>query len=187
MQQPRDRGTDPAPSPVMRATLPLTELGPPTLPPRHVPVQRWRSTSCRACFGGGGSSHRAQRCAAISHWTADRRANIKRFRVRRAAEAQITCARPCLRSARSPERTSTEPDPLGRSAAAGQDAPTDETARAGRADPPERPGGGGAASDFCHCWHSLVVNEVSVGSICTICGFFVIALSTMSSPLTRFQ
>jgi len=39
----------------------------------------------------------------------------------------------------------------------------------------------------CHGWQSLVVNVVSVGSICTTCGFLVIALSTTPSPLDRFQ
>jgi hypothetical protein len=39
----------------------------------------------------------------------------------------------------------------------------------------------------CHGWQSLVVNVVSVGSISTTCGFLVIALSTVLSPLARFQ
>jgi len=39
----------------------------------------------------------------------------------------------------------------------------------------------------CHGWQSLVVKVVSVGSICTTCGFLVMALSTTLSPLERFQ
>jgi hypothetical protein len=47
--------------------------------------------------------------------------------------------------------------------------------------------GGGGASVFCHSWHSLDLNVVSPASICTVCGFLVIALATVPSPLDRFQ
>ncbi len=47
--------------------------------------------------------------------------------------------------------------------------------------------GGGGASVFCHSWHSLDLKVVSPGSICTVCGFLVIALATVPSPLDRFQ
>jgi hypothetical protein len=42
-------------------------------------------------------------------------------------------------------------------------------------------------SASCHGWQSVVVNAVSVGAMVTTCGFLVIALSTMVSPLVRFQ
>ena len=50
-----------------------------------------------------------------------------------------------------------------------------------------RPQPGRQSSILCHGWHSLVLNDVSVASICTICGCLLIALSTILSPLTRFQ
>ena len=46
---------------------------------------------------------------------------------------------------------------------------------------------GRQSSIFCHGWHWLVLNDVSVAAIWTICGFLLIALSTTVSPATRFQ
>jgi len=42
----------------------------------------------------------------------------------------------------------------------------------------------------CHGWQPSVLNAVSLGSICTTCGFELMALSMMSLPLgllSRFQ
>lgn len=47
--------------------------------------------------------------------------------------------------------------------------------------------GGGGRLVNCQDWQSLVVNEVSVASMCTTAGFLVSALSTSSSPAVRFQ
>ena len=42
-------------------------------------------------------------------------------------------------------------------------------------------------SVICHVWQSLVRNVVSVGSMVTTGAFFVSPLSTIASPLRRFQ
>jgi hypothetical protein len=47
--------------------------------------------------------------------------------------------------------------------------------------------GGGGASVRVQSWHSLDLNVVSPAAICTVCGFFVIALATVPSVLARFQ
>ena len=60
---------------------------------------------------------------------------------------------------------------------------TDETAQLTDHDLPGSAFGGGAASVFCHSWHSLVLNVVSPASICTVCGFLLIALATMPSAV----
>jgi hypothetical protein len=39
----------------------------------------------------------------------------------------------------------------------------------------------------CHGWQSFVVKDVSPAWIWTTWGFLVIALSSISSPLVRFQ
>src|SRR6185312_3923938 len=51
------------------------------------------------------------------------------------------------------------------------------------------PGSGTAESFFCQAWHPSVLNFLSVGSIRTICGLLLMALSSgclASSPI-RFQ
>src|SRR5271155_4199696 len=62
--------------------------------------------------------------------------------------------------------------------------PNDKPASAG-----DLPGSGTAASSFCQAWQPSVLNVLSVGSIFTICGFLLMALSIgcfASSP-SRFQ
>ena len=41
--------------------------------------------------------------------------------------------------------------------------------------------GGGAVSVICHCWQPSVLNDASVGAICTIWAFLLSALSTSLS------
>src|SRR3984957_19173032 len=57
------------------------------------------------------------------------------------------------------------------------------------ASPGDLPGAGTAASFFCQAWQPSVLNVLSVGSILTICGFLLMALSSgcLASSPSRFQ
>src|SRR6201999_4128316 len=57
------------------------------------------------------------------------------------------------------------------------------------ASPGDLPGSGTAASFFCQAWQPSVLNVLSVGSIFTVCGFLLMALSSgcLPSPPSRFQ